>query len=356
MEQTIGANVEERAQQLTSLFLCLTKFDMEFEEKAGGDKDDKGTRWSNIIQASFLNFLGKSNEWPHDWDGKEKPFRNLFWIRNPNVKAKSIIDYKGEKEVKIRDPKLISDLLKSFINNDLVRTYFEEPELKWDAGLSLNDGGIGLLAERLSPVCNPELRQIQIEGQLRQLHQRMGETLRPYFVGGDIEAEISKKRKEIKGLIREDLSNSYKTKRFGALIRSMYANYEELNELFLQSYLMSGEERENESPSKVMSDAISEDQFAGMDGIFEEGGQEKEDEDTSQNIEYNDKASILSAVAFNEWSEDLNALISNPMAANYYGLSQHAFGVLVSELLAGARRLKLRSKLATQIRAAMSYG
>jgi len=352
VDVTHGSTVEERAKQMRALFLCLTKFDMEFEEKAGADKENVGGRWSNRIQASFLNFLGKSEEWPHKWDGEDKPFQNLFWIRNPSVKAKSIIDYDGDTEVKIRDASFIANLRDGFVNNDLVRTYFEDPEIKWDAGLALNDGGVSLLAEKLRPVCNPDLKRLQIEGQLRQINQRINETLRPYFVGGDIEAELAKKREAVSDLIRDDLRNCFMKGRFGELIRALHVNYEEMVDLFQSpNSLLS----DDPGPEISKVDYISEDPLAGLDDLFD--GEDAEDvaEEPTDSRGINDKASMFSAVAFNDWSEDLNAMISSPRQANYYGISQQAFSLLISELLAGAHRLKLKSKVEQQVRSIMGY-
>ncbi|HAS51854.1 MAG TPA: hypothetical protein DCS21_08985, partial [Gammaproteobacteria bacterium] len=96
---THGATPELRSQQPTALFLVLTKFDMEFEEKAG-EKSPEG-RWTTRLDSSLINFFGKQHEWPRQWD-TQGVFRNSYWLRNPNFKAKHIFDYEDNREIGVR--------------------------------------------------------------------------------------------------------------------------------------------------------------------------------------------------------------------------------------------------------------
>ena len=75
-----GKSPELRRGRRTTLFLVLTKFDMEFEKKKGALDDE--TRWSNRLHASLLDFFGKQHDWPEQWT-PDRPFDNTFWLRNP---------------------------------------------------------------------------------------------------------------------------------------------------------------------------------------------------------------------------------------------------------------------------------
>ena len=58
-----GKTPELRQGRHTTLFLVLTKFDMEFEKKKGAVDDE--TRWSNRLHASLLDFLANSMTGPN---------------------------------------------------------------------------------------------------------------------------------------------------------------------------------------------------------------------------------------------------------------------------------------------------
>lgn len=77
-----GKTPELRQGRHTTLFLVLTKFDMEFEKKKGALDDE--TRWSNRLHASLLDFFGKQHDWPEQWT-PDQPFNNTYWLRNPQI-------------------------------------------------------------------------------------------------------------------------------------------------------------------------------------------------------------------------------------------------------------------------------
>ena len=194
---THGETPERRKGKPISLYFVLTKSDVEFDEKVG--EDSVVRRWDTRLQASLLDFFGKQYDWPNDWDG-EKKFNNIFLLRNPNYIFDKILDYDAAKrEIGVRDQKepYVAALRDAFCHSPVVREHFEAPEASWAALMELNDGGIGLLREKLRPVCNPGLKRQQIETSLVERQDRLAARFRAYWKSDDKEAE--RRQKELLG-------------------------------------------------------------------------------------------------------------------------------------------------------------
>ena len=80
-----------------------------------------------------------------------------------------------EKGIRSGERERIAAFRNAYVNNELVKRHFAEPMEAWDAAFALNDGGIRYLAEKLRPVCNPDLKRQQIEGDLAEWRRRLAE-------------------------------------------------------------------------------------------------------------------------------------------------------------------------------------
>ena len=167
-----GKTPELRQGRHTTLFLVLTKFDMEFEKKKGAVDDE--TRWSNRLHASLLDFFGKQHDWPEQWT-PDQPFNNTYWLRNPKFRWEAVIAFDGDRETGIRPEQeaYVSDMKAKFLNTPEVRRHFADPEAAWNAAFTLNDGGVAFLRRQLRPVCDPAIKR-------RQVADRVADNLRPF--------------------------------------------------------------------------------------------------------------------------------------------------------------------------------
>ncbi|HYZ31751.1 MAG TPA: virulence factor SrfC family protein, partial [Crenalkalicoccus sp.] len=218
VDGTHGATPDARRGQDVALFLVLTMFDMEFEVKGGAE--DTVERWSTRLKTTIFEFLGLGHDWPLEWT-PGRPFDNTFWLRNPEVLNEGLLDYDAERrEVGLRDPARVAALKRNFLANPDVQRHFADPERAWEAGMALNDGGIGYIAERLRPVCNPALKRRQVQAQLATLARRMASRLEPYHVSSDLDAELAKRRAEARGIGRQLLACA-EAQAFGLLLREL---------------------------------------------------------------------------------------------------------------------------------------
>ena len=221
-----GGKPEARAKLTNSLFLVLSKFDQEFDEGSGKTLD--GTRWSTRLQASLINSFGAHahrTNWVHKWTN-ESPFKNTFWLRNPNADQSGLIDYEGtpgsskELDYSLKKKPVIETLKQSFLSNPIVQNHFDDPNLAWDAGMSLNDGGASFLLKKLAATCSSDLKLRQIDERLLRIVENLESDLRKYYVSSDLEKLQLEKIKIARGMA-ESFAKLLSSQRLGEFVSSL---------------------------------------------------------------------------------------------------------------------------------------
>ncbi|MEZ5669413.1 MAG: virulence factor SrfC family protein [Alphaproteobacteria bacterium] len=350
---THGDTPQARARRTTALFLVLTKFDTEFERAKGKREDDDSPteRWTARLQASLVDFFGKRHGWVHEWDGR-RGFRNTFWMRNPNIAATDLLDYDEEKlrhnvfhELGIRagERERIGTFRTAYLNNELVKRHFAEPEAAWDAAFALNDGGIRYLAEKLRPVCNPDLKRQQIEGDLAEWRRRLAERLTPFYISTDAEKEREKKRK-LAQAIAQRLVGSATSQRFGELLRALQVDDEDLESVY---YRVEGLESGSNGHSVTVGRAADAGAMLSALGLGGSGDANGES--------MTDQADRFARASVELWVEKLNKLADDEAAGTYYRVPRGDMSNLIHELVTGATRLGLRRDIAGDVRDQSKY-
>ena len=333
---THGATAEQRARQPTALFLVLTKFDMEFEEKAGERSPE--SRWITRLESSLLNFFGKQHDWPLRWD-TQGPFRNSFWLRNPNFKAKNIFDYDEEgREIGVRpgERKRIALFKEAFLKDVAASVHFENPAQAWEAGFALNDGGISYLAEHLRPLCNPELKHQQLAGQVTRLHEQMRERMSHYYVSDNPEQELEKRRAAAQQ-VAGHLIDCAGEQRFGELLRALQADGDELEGIYYRIETRLPDEKQAIGAPAIGA-AVNTGQMKALLGLGAPAGGPSEPP-------RKDDAALFAREAVAEWMRDLQDLSSNKSLCEYYRVPEPRMIEFVKEVIAGAQRLKLEERI-----------
>jgi len=193
--KTHGSTPKARQGKTTVLFLVLTMFDTHFVDKAGEEKADPGDRFKSRLFSSIESFFAKSHDWPTEWTPGQT-FRNVYWLRNPNYPAESIIEYgEGAREIAYRADRTdyIARLREGYMHVPSVERFFRKPGEAFDEALKLNDGGVSYLAANLEPVCRPDLKHEQIAGRLGELRDQLATSLSPYHVSSDVDARLAER-------------------------------------------------------------------------------------------------------------------------------------------------------------------
>lgn len=342
---THGATPEQRAQQPTALFLVLTKFDMEFEEKAGERSPE--SRWITRLESSLLNFFGKQHDWPRHWD-TQGVFRNSFWLRNPNFKAKHIFDYdEAGRETGVRpgECKRIEMFKQAFLRDTAASAHFHNPEQAWEAGFALNDGGVSYLAENLRPLCNPELKRQQLAGQVTRLGEQMLERMGHYYVSDNPEQELEKRRAAAQQ-VAACLIDCAGEQRFGELLRALQVNSDDLEGIYYRIETRLPDEKQAISAPTIGAAVDTRKMKALLLGLnAPAAGAEAE-----AGAPRKDDAALFAREAVAEWMRDLQDLGGNKSLCDYYRIPETAMAEFVKELIGGAQRLDLETRIETLVR------
>lgn len=350
INSTHGPDPALRATQQTALFLVLTKFDAEFEEKAGQSVDSR-ERWTTRLNASLLDFFGKAHGWPREWSPGE-PFRNSFWLRNPNFKAKHIINYDADgEEIGLRpgEEQRISRFRQEYLENSAVQAHFADPGRAWDEAFELNDGGVAYLAECLAPVCNPDIKRRQIEVRVGLQRAAMRDRLARYFTSGDLADEVRRRRAAAANAVRH-LAQCAQAQRFGELLRAMQLDDATLADLFYEVEILGTDSGANGTPPKaaigqpVTIEAMLGDVF-GDDAPDMATVEPPPEEDTVL-----DHAGQYADAVVRHWFSEMRAIAETGQLCNYFRMPEPSMSVVVSELIAGARRLALHESMAERVR------
>jgi stress response protein SCP2 len=340
IESTHGATPEQRSQQPTALFLVLTKFDMEFEEKAGEPGPER--RWIIRMESSLLNFFGKQHDWPRKWDSNG-PFRNSYWLRNPNFKAKNLFDYEGNVELTLRasERTRIETFKRAFLGDAAASAHFRNPAEAWAAGFALNDGGVGYLAANLRPLCNPELKRQQLAGQATLLREQMIERMAHYYVTDNPELELEKRRiaaQQAAGCLIDCAGEQ----RFGELLRALQVDSDDMKNIYYRIETRLPDEKQAMSAPTIGA-AVDTRKMKALLGLGTSATAATE-------APRQDDAALFAREAVAEWMRDLQDLGSNKALCNYYRVPETAMADFIIELINGAQRLKLEEQIVTLAR------
>lgn len=345
---THGATPEERARRRCVFFLVLTMFDMMFGEKAGSTDADPGNRFATRMEASLLGFFGKAHEWPRQWTPAQA-FTNCVWLRNPNFKAETIIEYDGGLERTIRADKQerIAELRAGYLAVPEVRAHFREPERAFDEALRLNDGGIDYLASLLEPMCEPGIKYEQLDERLSKVRQDMLERVKRFHVSDDVEIRLEERR-QVAHRVVDGLYEAADYGRFGAVLESLQIEPGGLGDAMYRA--------ENQPDANVRIVAAPANAGAGdrprprpRPGSPAGNGAAPAQEVREDRPQALTRPQFLADVALRHWIGQLRAAAEADDLEHRLKVPAGDFGELAAELMAGIRRLGLGARVARAI-------
>jgi len=348
---THGITPEKRSEVMTALFLVLTKFDMEFSQGAGRTAD--GNRWSTRLEASLLKPFGAHSH-RSNWVGKwhsDSAFNNTFWLRNPNADQAGLIDYQGEPgsspETGISAAKkdFVNTLRSAFLSNPFVNKHFADPTLAWDAGMSLNDGGISRLIGELARICKPEVKLHQVLQRLQSIIDDRRTDLAKYYISNDVETLRLEKFALAKDFVLKGAS-LLKRQRLGDFIPMLLIDNADAYDVFDRSEKALEREKHSyalkshDDPQAV--DVIDDDLADLLGGIGDQHRATQKDslqapEDGS--VEDLPKRFIRELV--NHWNATVLERTNSGHFSEYLNMNRETLIKLVNEIEISARRTKL---------------
>ncbi len=331
-----------------SLFFILTKMDMEFEKKKGTPSVE--TRWSTRLQSSLLDFFGKNDDWPSNWDGVN-PFNNVFLLRNPNFRCEAIFEFDQDKEVSIRKEQeaYVEQVKAAFLNSPLVKDHVAKPKEVWDAAMTLNDGGVELLRKVLRPLCNPALKRRQIGITLTQSLERIRTALSAHWKSDNKEEERKRKDALARNLIAI-ISKVAEAQRFGEFLRALQVHDHDLYDIYFNAEQKRLQEAEPNSAivgTRFQAEELFQDVF---------GDAPPTHENNTTSTAHKDEAERFTNLVIEYWIEQMHNLAASHNAQRYFNFPERELGLFVHELATCINRLHIAKKIAADQRQISRYG
>jgi hypothetical protein len=209
-----------------SLFLALTKFDMSLGALRSDNARD---RWDSRVEEACVEFWARSHaSWIYNWGGPDRPFTNMFWIRNPYA------DQMHTLKVGTSD---YDEVKRGYHESLAVRTYVAEHASKWtavegnDDATGLPRSGVPLLASHLRTKLAEDIKARELGAEARAIHSELLSVLRALTPSRD-EAEARERlqdaAKQLVASLQKEMTRSYSGAVFGEFVERITIGADEL--------------------------------------------------------------------------------------------------------------------------------
>lgn len=195
VKQNMGATVRERTAYLdksivSPLFMIATKFNMDMSHsvQSGGDNQIE-KRWEDRYKKVLYDQVlqADSLSWFANWT-ERGGFRNTYLLRDykwSGVNGNRLFegfDIQGVETAEIDAP-FHQELRRSFVSSPYVNTFFDDPELAWDAAATMNNDGATRIIENLGIVAAnaKESRLYKYQSEVKVLHSQTLQLMQEYF-------------------------------------------------------------------------------------------------------------------------------------------------------------------------------
>jgi hypothetical protein len=337
---THGSMAETRVGKPVLLFMCLTMFDNHLIVRAGDDPANQGEKFEARMEASLIKPFGsKPGTWPVNWT-PGKAFDNCFWIRNPNVKAESTIEYDDWREIGIRKDKVgwLTDLRNACCQVPAVKRHFKDPARAFDEVMRLNDGGVSYLAESLAKVCVPQMKADQLQNRLADIRRKIADRLRPYYVPSDVEVRL-REREEVCAQIFGAIEDCLAKNRFGSCLATLCIDRVPLGDAIYVARTSGGEVQaateEERAPSRRGL-------LTGLLKGANRGPRVIVPKRQSAN-------SVLANAAVQAWAGHMKRMSESEPFGRAMGIPTDLLGQMVSEITRAAQRTKIVEQITAQL-------
>ena len=195
VKQNMGASVRERTAFLdksivSPLFMIATKFNMDMSHsvQSGGD-DQIEKRWEDRYQKVLYEQVlqADSLSWFKNWTERGS-FKNTYLLRDykwSGINGNRLFEgfeTSGVETTEI-DTAFHQQLRQSFVTSPYVNTFFEDPELAWDAAATMNNDGATRIIENLGIVAAnaKESRLYKYISEVKGLHAQTLQLMAEYY-------------------------------------------------------------------------------------------------------------------------------------------------------------------------------
>ena len=203
IDRTQGETAEIRSLRKPALLWAITKFDIRVQDKLNTTEENLKISWGSdgLLKQTILERFGHY-DWFKNWSNNQ-PFNNVFLVRKPGWEV-PFLEIENQKELSIVESKRAQlDLMKrTFAQDADIQKHVSQPEVKWDAMLELNDGGMKYISDYLETISSPEVKHNRIIEQLNQAIQLVEQRFSSWYQSDGAE-EVIRKRALAQEIIKD---------------------------------------------------------------------------------------------------------------------------------------------------------
>ncbi|MCB1789361.1 MAG: putative virulence factor [Gammaproteobacteria bacterium] len=345
---TQGEKPEKREHRLPGLAWAMTRFDMRIDSMLQDSRENTEVAWAKMMKMVLERF--KQFEWIDDW-GPSQPFSNTYVVRKPKMVTKWLtLDGEDETDIAGNWQGQVELLKETFIADPTVQKHFADPGLAWDAMVRLNDGGITRLAEYLAGAARIEVKLERIREQLDDETREVAEQRLGAYFQKEGAAEVEQKQAVIKA-VTGDLRTPKKLARFGELLKALQPSLEQLRARYLRLGETKPETTDNAAAEDAAADEDDHDALFGLDDLVVlPGGGESTDSPAVTSVSTG--AAQFAKAAMRDWTSQLRGLSDNADLMHFLAADPKIVQSLTDELITGANRLRVESRIIEDIQEA----
>jgi len=343
-----GDSSEVRSSVPPGLLFVLTKFDEELKTKGGDNEVNERARWTNRVESSLLEKF-KNYEWVKKWDNK--PFRNLYWLRNPEIKSSSFMQYEDDIEVSINpnDSHRIARLRQYFSEDENVKEHFEDPLEAWDSAMTPRDGGISNIVSGINRISDPAFRAQNLIDKTSKIRDSLASKLNPYFNEGG-EKEVAIKSEQL-NILKKSLVPLIKKNEVWRLFDILNISLDELKTLYYMvntsSDINKGLHPLVHAGSGVEGDPTDLDDL--LNTSISSWSNSSAESGLNPVLNIHSRAEIYSKKVVDTWATYLRDMTHDSFTASSLYMSEEAFSIFIEEMINASQRMRLQEVLALKL-------
>jgi hypothetical protein len=334
IETTQGATPEERARRKPGLVWAITKFDQRLTKDKDETEDLIRTAWPGLMKQTILEKF-KSFEWLSYWTPKA-PFSNVYLVRKPGM-GEGIFRSEANREVGI-EPQHVDRLAlmrRTFLEEPLVRTFVADPGAAWDAMLEIDDGGMGRILAYIEQVTRRTEKLTRIGELVDALAHDLVEAQFGKYYRSEGADEVERKKAAADKVIKALMPRPHL---LGELVALMQPSSEHVRALYLRAET----EAEAEGPDGPTDVMLIGGGFISLDLGMPVTGVEPAVGGSAR----------LAKRLISDWQKQLRGLPDSQDVHRFFALSAEILQIIVDEVITGADRQRIESRLADRLRVA----
>lgn len=242
----VGKDAQKRRATIESfggispLFVVGTKFNVDMIEAAIAEHNNDlalNQRWDGRFEKVLYQqvFKGNDVDWVNNWDGKGSSFSNTYMLRDfkfsgCNGTGNNIYEGYDEKDADPKEtalrltPEFYDRMRRSFIGNALVKRFFADPALAWDAAATRNNDGAFFIIDNLTKASRNAVptRQRQMQEEMAESASKVYDIMSAYHIDDDLDRLLDDNIRRAAAVMRElDFTTNVDNYFFGHMLQAI---------------------------------------------------------------------------------------------------------------------------------------